>query len=172
MSKATSIKVKESIKELKTLQRKHGELISKRIQILIVIKQNEERTLSKRELSEQTGINHNTILKWRNIYNQQGISPFLTHGRKGGFKPSVISSSEHKKIETLLKNPKNNIRGYKELLEWVNKELSKDMLYITLVKYVERHFQTKIKVARKSHEKKDEVLVEAFKKTSLKSASK
>lgn len=172
MSKPTVIKVKESIKEIKSLQRKHGALISKRLQILLVIKQNEQLSLSKRELSMQTGINHNTILKWRNVYNQQGIGPFLVHGRIGGFKPSVISPTEHKKIEAILNNPKNNIRGYKELLEWVNEEFSKDLIYITLVKYVERHFKTKIKVARKSHVKKDPAMVEAFKKTSHKSASK
>lgn len=172
MSKPTIIKVKECVKDLKALQRKHGSLIGKRLQILIVIKQNDKESLSKRELSQQTGINHNTILKWRKIYNQQGIAPFLEHGRKGGFKPSVVSPSEHKKIESILKNPKSNIRGYKELLDWVQKELNKDMLYITLVKYAERHFQSKIKVARKSHVKKDETKVEAFKKTSLKNALK
>lgn len=51
-----------------------------------------------------------------------------------------------------------SIRGYTELLEWVNKELHKDMKYITLVKYTERHFGSKIKVARKSHVKRTKKL--------------
>lgn len=165
MSKPTLIKVKESVKELKALQRKHGELIRKRLQLLITIKQREKDPLSKRDLSTITGINHNTIVKWRKIYNQQGIAPLLKHGRVGGFKPSVVTKAEHKKLEALLNNPKNNISGYKELLDWVKTELSKDMLYITLVKYAERHFKTKIKVARKSHVNKDELKVETFKKT-------
>jgi hypothetical protein len=46
------------------------------------------------------------------------------------------------------------------------------MKYITLVKYAERHFGSKIKVARKSHVKKDEEAVVAFKKTSLKNVRK
>jgi hypothetical protein len=71
-----------------------------------------------------------------------------------------------------LNNPKNGIRGYTELLEWVNSELSKDMKYITLLKYAERHFGSKIKVARKSHVKKDDLRVESFKKTLVKSAKK
>ena len=78
----------------------------------------------------------------------------------------------HKQIEKLLNNPKNGIRGYVELLEWVRKELSKDMKYITLLKYTQRHFGSKIKVARKSHVKKDDFLVETFKKTSVKNAKK
>jgi hypothetical protein len=69
-----------------------------------------------------------------------------------------------------LKDPKNGIRGYSELLQWVKTELSKDIKYITLVKYAERHFATKIKVARKSHSKKDEEAVNTFKKTSGKPA--
>ncbi len=71
-----------------------------------------------------------------------------------------------------LKDPKNGIRGYTELLEWVRKELFKDMKYITLVKYTQRHFGSKIKVARKSHVKKDEEAVAAFKKTSVKNVRK
>ena len=59
-----------------------------------------------------------------------------------------------------------------ELLEWVKTELHKELKYITLVKYAERNFGSKIKVARKSHVKKDLDKVEAFKKTSVKSVRK
>lgn len=172
MALPLQIEIKESIHELRRLQRKHGELINKRLQMLIVIKMNKDTGISKRELSAQTGINHNSIVKWRKIYIESGIEPLLIHGRKGGFKPSVISKSAHLKIEKKLKDPKNGIRGYVELLEWVNKELSLDLKYITLLKYTQRHFGTKIKVARKSHVKKDEEAVDTFKKTLVKSAKK
>lgn len=109
-------------------------------------------------------------MKWRNLYNLSGIDPLLKHGRVGGFKKSVVSKEEHKRIAMKLNDPKNGIRGYTELLEWVNKELSKDMKYITLVKYTERHFGSKIKVARKSHVKKDDEAASIFKKTLLKNA--
>lgn len=164
--------VKETINELRSLQRKNGELIGKRLLMLIEIKKHSKSGVSKRELSKITGINHNSIVKWRKQYNKDGIQSLLTHGRIGGFKKSVVSKDEHKKIEKKLKDPKNGIRGYTELLEWVNKEFSKNMKYITLVKYTERHFGSKIKVARKSHVKKDDLLVETFKKTSVKSVKK
>lgn len=67
----------------------------------------------------------------------------------GGFKKSVLSKEEHKKIELKLNDPKNGIRGYTELLGWVNKELSKDIKYITLLKYTQHHFGSKIIVAVK-----------------------
>ncbi len=166
------ITVKQTIQELRRLQRTNGELIAKRLLMLIEIKKHEKTGISKRALSRITGINHNSIVKWRKLYNLSGIEPLLKHGRVGGFKKSVISKEEHRKIEMKLNDPKNGIRGYTELLEWVNKELSKDMKYITLVKYTERHFGSKIKVARKSHVKKDQEAVATFKKTSVKNARK
>lgn len=172
MAHPYQITVTESIKELRSLQRKYGELIGKRLLMLIEIKKHEKTGISKRELSKITGINHNSIGKWRVQYNKEGIGPLLTHGRVGGFKTSVVSKEEHKQIEKKLNDPKNGIRGYTELLEWVNKEFSKDMKYITLVKYVQRNFGSKIKVARKSHVKKDELSVDTFKKTLVKSARK
>ena len=166
------ISVKETISELRALQRQHGELIKKRILMLIEIKKQEKTGISKRDLSDITGINHNSIVKWRKMYNSYGIGSLLKHGRVGGFKKSLISKEEHKQIEKLMKNPKNGIRGYTELLEWINKEFSKDMKYITVLKYAQRHFGTKIKIARKSHVKKDEEMAEAFKKTSVKNVKK
>jgi hypothetical protein len=90
--------------------------------------------------------------------------------KRVGFKPSVINAEEHIAIEKKLQDPKNGIRGYTELLDWVKTELHKDMKYITLVKYTERHFGSKIKVARKSHVKKDQQAVDTFKKTLVKNA--
>ncbi len=172
MALPLQITVKQTIPELRQLQRSHGPLIAKRLLMLIEIKKHEKTGISKRELSRITGINHNSIVKWRKVYNYSGIDPLLKHGRVGGFKKSVVSKEEHNKIAMKLNDPKNGIRGYTELLEWVNRELSKDMKYITLLKYTERHFGSKIKVARKSHVKKDDEAVATFKKTSLKSARK
>ncbi|MEQ1552826.1 MAG: hypothetical protein ABL929_01540, partial [Ferruginibacter sp.] len=99
------------------------------------------------------------------------IDGIMLDGRIG-FKASIISTEEHNKIEAKLKDPKNGIRGYVELLDWVKTELSKDMKYITLLKYAERHFGSKIKVARKSHVKKDDQAVETFKKSLVKNVKK
>ena len=148
MAHPFQISVKESIKELRQLKRKSGSLIGKRLSMLIEIKKHEKTGISKRDLLKITGINHNSIVKWRQQYNKNGIQPLLTHGRVG-FKKSVVSKEEHSKIEKKLNEPKNGIRGYKELLEWVNKELGKDMKYITLLKYAQHHFGSKIKVDRK-----------------------
>ena len=59
------ITVKETIIELRNLQRKSSELIGKRLLMLIEIKKHEKTGISKRDLSQLTGINHNSIVKWR-----------------------------------------------------------------------------------------------------------
>ena len=56
------------------------------------------------------------------------------------------------------------------MLQWVNKELGKPIKYKALYAYVKRHFGTKIKVARKSHIKKDPKAVDLLKKTSVHNA--
>jgi transposase len=167
MAKPIQITIKESIKELKALQRESGELLSKRMRVLIELKKHEKTGISKRDLSEITGVNHNSITKWRKMYIAGGVSSLLTHGRIG-FKKSLISAAEHKAIENKLNNPNNGLRGYIELQDWINQKYNKDFKYITILKYVQRHFGAKIKVARKSHIKKDELKVESFKKTSVK----
>ena len=75
------------------------------------------------------------------------------------------------KLKVKLNDPKNGIQGYTELLEWVKSDLLKDVKYITLLKYAQRKFGTKVKVARKSHVKKDDTLANNFKKTSVTNVS-
>jgi transposase len=167
MAELKRITVLESIKELRALQKGVSATVNKRLVMLIAIKRNSDQQ-SKRVLSVSIGVDANSITNWKKLYQEAGIEGILSDGRVG-FKPSVVTPEEHEAIEKKLKDPTNGIRGYKELLAWVSAELSKDMKYITLLKYAERNFGSKIKVARKSHIKKDEKAVDAFKKTSVKS---
>lgn len=169
MPTVKKIQVIETIAQLKVLKKGVSLAIQKRVLMLIELKKNNEIGISKRKLSVLLGVDPNSITTWKNIYETKGIDGILRDDRIG-FKPSIVSKDEHIKIEKLLNDPKNGIRGYNELLDWVKNELGKDMLYITLLKYVKRNFETKIKVARKSHIKKDNNKVDDFKKTSVKNA--
>ena len=171
MSQAKLLIIKEGIKELLQLRKNSSDTKSKRLLMLIELKKEKNIAVSKRDLAKRIGVDPNSITSWKRLYEQSGIDGIMLDGRIG-FKASVVSAEEHKKIELKLKDPKNGIRGYVELLDWVKTELSKDMKYITLVKYAERHFGSKIKVARKSHVKKDDQGVETFKKNLAKSAKK
>lgn len=171
MSIALQILVKESMKELKVFLKSSIPFIQPRIQFLMVMKKHDNKPVSKRDLMEQTGLCSYSVHKWRTLYQTGGIENLLKHNKKG-FKPSKITKEQHLKLEEKLNNAENEIRGYKELKEWVEKELGNPVLYNTLLKYCVKNFGSKVKVARKYHAKKSEEQVETFKKTSFKSAQR
>lgn len=165
------IKVKESNAELKAFLKKSSNLIVPRLRMLIELKNHEETGISKRDLSVLVGVNHNSIQTWRTMYEQGGLTYLCSH-RKTGFRPSVFTKDEHNAIEAKLKDPMNGLRGYTELLNWIEQEFGKGVKYNTLLKYCIRKFGSRVKVARKSHVNKDDQVVEAFKKTLHKSVGK
>jgi transposase len=146
-------------------------MIATRIRVIIEFKKHETFGISKRAVAEAVGVNHNSVQTWRTLYEQGGIAAILKHDRKDG-RPSNITSNEHKLIEQKLKDPNNGLRRYVELLSWVEEEFKKSIKYNTLLKYATRHFGSKVKVARKSHVKKDDEAVITFKKTLVNSAKK
>lgn len=171
MSSPKQIIIKETMPQLRKLQKDSIPMIANRIKVLIEFKKNESTGISKRVVADTVGVNHNSVQTWRTLYEQGGIGAILKHDRKEGRPPS-ITAEEHKLIEKKLQDPKNGLRGYVELLTWAEAEFKKTIKYNTLLKYSIRHFGSKVKVARKSHVKKDEEAVTIFKKTSVKPARK
>ena len=171
MSKPKSLIVSESIKVLSGLRKDSSPTQNKRLSMLIEIRREKDIAITKRDLAKRIGVDPNSITAWKKLYEQAGINALMADGRIG-FKPSLVTAEAHKKIEQKLKDPKNGIRGYVELQDWVKSELGMDLKYITLLKYTKKHFGSKIKVARKSHVKKDAEAVTTFKKTLAKSVEK
>lgn len=171
MSNSLFIPVKESIQELNTILKKSIPFLKPRVQLLLAMKKNGERPISKRALMEQTGLCSDSVQKWRNLYSNGGIELLLRHN-KTGFKRPIIDSKTKLKLEKKLNDSENGLRGYKELLEWVTTEFKSEISYNTLYKFCRKNFGTKIKVARKYHAKKEEEAVTTFKKTSVKHAKK
>ena len=150
MSKAKQLVVKESVRELKQLLSKVSVTVSSRIRMLIMIKSNEGKHLSKRELGKLLGVSSSSIQIWRLLYEQGGISLLMKDNRIG-FKPSVINPSEHEQIEARLNDPCNGLRGYVELQQWISEEFGKSIKYNTLLKYCGRNFGSRSKVSGKRH---------------------
>ncbi len=170
MANALTITVKESLNELRLLLKKSAAHHSPKIRMLIEIKKSNV-ALSKHELADKIGVNHNSIQTWRTKYKNGGINGLLKDGRIG-FKPSVISPTAHKKIEAKLNKKNAAFSSYKQLHQWVDKNLVEGINYNSLRHYVKRHFGAKLKVPRKSHIRKDKKAVTAFKKTLSGSAKK
>ena len=171
MSKPQIIPVKESVPELKKLLKKATPLIAPRIKMLLVEKLNAVNGISRRVLASEIGVDPNSITNWRSIYKKGGIVLLQKHN-KTGFKKSVFSLQVQKAIEQKLNNPANGLRGYTELLTFLEKKFTTKFKYNTLLKFCIKNYQSSVKVARKSHVKKDIALVDTFKKTSVRPVKK
>ena len=171
MSNSKFFHIKESVAEIKKLQRNSTPIISKRLLALLVFKRNESTGISKLMASKETGINPNSIQTWRSLYIKGGINALMKHNNKG-YKPSIINSEQEAELKNILHDPENGFVGYIELQAWFNEKYNTNIGYNTFRSFIKRKFKTKIKVARKYHVEKDTKAVEAFKKTSIKSVKK
>jgi transposase len=169
MAKALYIEISEDRKTLKNRLKSAKPWERPRLIMLLEMLKAGVSGITKEELMQRVGVCGQSINNWRKSYRQGGLLQLLSHKKKG-FKPSVFSNEEKMELEKLVNNPKNGIVGYVELRQWVKEKFDKEVKYITILKFMEHNFNTKIKVARKSHIKKDEQAVETFKKTSNKNA--
>lgn len=171
MSSPKSFKIKESESDIKKLIKSSNSMIGKRLHALLVFKRYEASGISKRVVADEIGVNHNSIQTWRTSYIEGGIKALMDHSNTG-YKPSKINEQQEKVLKEKLSDASNGIVGFNELLDWFNKSFKTEINYKTFHGFVVRKFNAKIKVARKSHVKKDPAAVEAFKKTSKKHVKK
>lgn len=160
MAKAMELKVKEGLTELKKKQGQSAQHLTARIQMLILIKEEKQKT--KRGLGDALGVSSNTIQTWRKEYKTGGLALLLADGR-GGKKPAQITPAMHKQIEKRLNNPKEGFKSFKQAQQWINEQFGLNMEYQAVNKYLKRKFGVKLKVARKSHIDKDPAAIAVFK---------
>jgi transposase len=160
MGKMKEILVKEGLAELKSRQKGLSDQQKKRIQMLILLKG--DGSLTKIYMGKALCVSSNSVQTWRKCYEQHGIDTLLLDER-GGYKPGQITPSIHKKIEKRLNSPQEGFKSYKEAQDWIN-SFGLQMEYQAVNKYLKRKFNTKLKVARKSHIHKDPADEAVFKK--------
>ena len=164
MGKRAELFIKESQSELLALKQSSKNSYSKnRLQALLLIKTESFKT--RKEVALAIGIHKRTLEHWTKEYTQYGINSYIKDSR-GGSRKSCMSKESHQRLEQKVNDSKQPFLGYKDALLWFRENISEDMKYNTLRTYLIRHFGTKLKTPRKSHYKKDEQAIEAFKKTS------
>lgn len=164
MAKSIPIIIKESVEQLKTLRSRPSISAHLRVRLKMLILML-EGVSSVKELSARTGANRDSILGWKHLYNNGGLTALLREGR-GGDMRSGITAEQRKQIADKLNCPKNGLRTYKEAQQWLKDELGIDKSYKAVNAYLKRNFGTKLKVGRKSHVKKDETATADYKKLS------
>jgi len=164
MGKYLELEIKESLTELKSLHKKTKNYRQKiRIRNLILTK--EKKFKDRETLAKYLGVGASSLYRWTKTYRNSGIEAMLTISN-GGKRREVITSSMHQALEEKLNDSSTPLLGYWDAVIWVEEQFGQKIKYQTLRSYMKKNFGTKLKMPRKSHYKKDEQAIEAFKKTS------
>jgi len=163
MSRKSTIIIKESEEQLKSLCNKEDNYrIRQRLKCLIYTKNSKFK--GQLELSNHLGVDYATVKRWLKQYREEGIVS-LASIKTGGNRKSIINNTIHESLSEKLNSPSEPLLGYWDAVLWVKEKHGIDVKYNTLRTYLIRHFKTKLKSPRKSHYKKDEQAIIAFKKT-------
>ena len=163
MAKQIHIDIKESESELRSLLNSQTKLLQyQRAKALLLIKQG--KVVYTYELAKKLKRERKTIYNWLKLYDQEGLDSYLKVKSRGS-RREEISEEVKQALSVQLSNPSTTITSYVELLNWVEKNFGVLLNYKTLYSHCRKHHQSVLKVARKSHHKKDDLAVEAFKKT-------
>lgn len=163
MAKTIDVTIHESEANLKYLLRQQSKLLQQsRVKALLLIKQ--EKVKYTYELANKLKRERKTIYNWLKLYQSKGLNAYLDVSSRGK-RNEKLTSEEKQALASKLQDPNTDITSYVELLHWINGWSGKEIPYHVLYHYCRTHLNSKLKVARKSHYKKEEQAVEAFKKT-------
>lgn len=163
MAKTINITVKESEAQLKHLLRiQKSPRQQSRVKALLLIKQGKVRYPA--EIAQKVKYSRRAVYDWLTSYSKYGIEAYLTVASRGK-RDEKLAMDEKEAIASKLYDPATDITSYVELMHWVNQEFGKEIPYHVVYKFCRFKLKSKLKIARKSHHKKDEQAVEAFKKT-------
>jgi len=163
MPKRIEIDIKEDLDFLKQLQKKESNYrLKTRIQSLILTKENK---FSRRiDLANHLGVGIASLDRWTRVYKKSGLDSMLTISN-GGKRRNSVPKEVHDGLAKRVYDSNSPFLGYWDAVLWVAKTYGIEMKYNTLRTYLIRNFKTKLKEPRRSHYKKDEQAIEAFKKT-------
>lgn len=164
MGKRISLTIKESSEELTRLY-KTTKNYRQQLRIKSLLLTQEGRFKNREELASFLGVSTKTLFNWTASYKSSGLEAMLSISN-GGKRREVITPDIHEGLSKKLQDSSNPFKGYWEAVEWVEEHFGVSINYRTLRSYMKKHFGTKLKTPRKSHYKKDEQAIEAFKKTS------
>jgi len=151
--------------ELEFLQREYSKskssLSKDRIKTLIFIKQGKYTFQS--EIAKKLGRTEKTVRGWIQQYSESGFIKLKTI-KSGGNNTKVLSEKAKDFIANKLSDSTTSITSYVELQLLIASEIEETVPYFTLYAHCRRNHKSKLKVARKSHYKKDSKAEELFKK--------
>lgn len=162
MASKTILSIRENLSELKQLFHKCPVHLHGRIQMLYLLKSNV--TDSTNALSEKLLVTTRAIQHWKKAYLQGGINHLLSYERGKHKSNGIITPAINALIVEKLSSPTDAFTSYLDLQKWLQDNHLPKVTYRVVHHHTHVKLKASLKVARKSHIKKDEVAVEGFKK--------
>jgi hypothetical protein len=157
-----NVLVAESLQELKRLYHKHPVHLHGRIRMLYLIKSGV--TDSTQSLSTHLLVVPRVIQRWKNTYLTGGIDKLLNYEKGKRKSNGVITPSISAVIKEQLSCPTPAFTSYIDLQQWVQENHLPTVSYRVVYHHATVKLKASLKVARKSHVKKDLAAVDIFKK--------
>jgi len=163
MSYKSKIIVNEELPELrKKLQSAKHQKVKLKLKSLIMLKEYPDK--KQEDIANHLCVGYSTLKRWYRSYHMQGLNAFLRI-IPTGVRKSVVSKEIHEAMQVKLNDSTDPLLGYWHAVIWVESTFNVTIKYQTIRKYMIKHFNTKLKVPRKSHYQKDDQAIEAFLKT-------
>lgn len=155
-------RIEESTTELKIIMKRQETVTNRqKVQALYLLKSGKSQSIT--DVSELLGVHRITVQRWFKQYSNGGLQALLKLSRSTG-RPRVIRREIVEGISTKLSEDSCEIKSYKELGKWVEENYQTSVKYSTLYKQVHERMKAKLKVPRRSSNKKDESAAIEFKK--------
>lgn len=152
MSTPVSIILQESLSELKLRHSKSPVHLRPRLKMLVCIANGVHLNST---LAAKTGAGLRSIIRWKKTYTEGGIDALLGDARGGDYR-SGITADGKEKLQQKLAETHDAFTSYGQIRDWIASELKVEMKYMAVYTYLRRNFDTKLKVGRRSHVKKEE----------------
>lgn len=163
MATRKHIIITETVQELKQLFHKHPHYLHPRIKMLYYLQS--KVTNRTKDLSEKLLVSATTIQAWKNAYSSGGLKELLTYERGKHKTNATITPEINKVIIEQLSSSTSAFTSYIDLYQWLKENHLENVTYRIVHHHTHTKLKASLKVARKSHIKKDAKAVEDFKKT-------
>lgn len=164
MAKRNEFKILESLQELQKLHKKQTSVKTIKRSLWLLEFASTSEKLKRIDTAKKAGITIKTQERWIKEYTTEGIEKFLSP-KTIPRTSKIITKEIHEGLSKRLNSPSTPFLGYWDACNWVEQTYGVKINYQTLRCYLKKHFQSKLKVPRKSHVKKDDQAIEAFLKT-------
>ena len=154
MSYKTKVTVKEELSELRQkLHTAKNQKVKLKLKSLILLKENPYR--KQEDIANHLCIGYSTLKRWYRNYRIHGLNTF-SRIVPTGVRKSVVSKEIHEALKEKLNDSSDPLLGYWHAVLWIESTFNVSINYQTIRKYMIKHFNTKLKVPRKSHYQKDD----------------